>query len=185
MRLDKGFLRSVSAWPPALALLSELYRSQLTPDGRIIGSVACSLPDRRRALALLSGLWRPCGAQAPSVPGQLASGQGLVMLCKPSQQRTEDLVATLGRPVTVVSRLDSPTSGVLPVVLAAPTSRVASCFEAQFAGRMVDKDYVCLCEGAPMGRSLPFKKASLKAARCGGHLWGGERRYQDFAHLRP
>ena len=98
------------------------------------------------------GLWQPF--TAPPDVQQLASGSHLLMLCKPSGQRTEDLAASLRRVVTLVSRLDSPTSGVLPVVLASPKSPVAAAFEAQFAGRMVDKDYVCLCEGPPMGRSL-------------------------------
>ena len=47
--------------------------------------------------------------------------------------------------VTCISRLDAATSGVLPVALGSGV--LAQWFKAQFAGRLVRKEYLCLCHG--------------------------------------
>ncbi|CAL1152549.1 unnamed protein product [Cladocopium goreaui] len=148
-------------WEVALGLLHHMLGMSHQPDGRILGSVVNCLrtKDGFAALELFSSLpiWvknaAPVTADLPDME-VLACGPGILTLCKPSMQRTEDLVARVAEVyphVTVVSRLDSPTSGVLPVILAEDGSNVAKCFQAQFAGRLVHKDYVCLCEGSSLG----------------------------------
>eukprot|EP00913_Durusdinium_trenchii_P028075 g26322.t1 len=123
-------------WRTGLALLDALLAAQLQPDGRIYGSVVGALRKEERE-------------QIPV----LAAAPGILALSKPSGVRTEELLllAGLTRGVSLVSRLDAPTSGVLPLILGASGSPVACCFQAQFAGRLVDKDYVCLCEGTSLG----------------------------------
>jgi hypothetical protein len=59
--------------------------------------------------------------------------------------RTEELVASLERvgfqwPLYLVSRLDQPTSGVLPLALGGDGSTAVNWLQAQFAGRLVEKD---------------------------------------------
>eukprot|EP00435_Cladocopium_sp_Y103_P071017 s206_g36.t1 len=46
-----------------------------------------------------------------------------------------------------MSRLDLPTSGILPVVVGQEASVPARWFLSQFAGTLVSKEYICLCNG--------------------------------------
>lgn len=83
----------------------------------------------------------------------------MVWMAFPSSQAsgisTEDFVAQLASELqvgslSIVSRLDYPTSGVLPLAIGVDSS--ADCWvRAQFAGRLVHKEYLCLCEGPPLG----------------------------------
>ena len=72
--------------------------------------------------------------------------------CEDSGISTEDFVAQLGRAgeLSIVSRLDYPTSGLLPLAVGVE-SPADHWLRAQFAGRLVWKEYVCLCEGATLG----------------------------------
>ncbi|CAE8586885.1 unnamed protein product [Polarella glacialis] len=93
----------------------------------------------------------------------LCHGPGVVGIFKPAGVTTEEAVRQLSqqlghrrhmpKPVDlhVVSRLDHPTSGVLPLGLGAVGSAAANWLGAQFAGRLVRKEYVCLCEGPSLG----------------------------------
>ncbi|CAE8648816.1 unnamed protein product, partial [Polarella glacialis] len=93
----------------------------------------------------------------------LSDGPGVIAIFKPSGVITEEAVKQLSQQLArqrhvpesvdlhIVSRLDHPTSGVLPLALGAVGSTAANWLEAQFAGRLVRKEYVCLCEGLSLG----------------------------------
>ena len=72
--------------------------------------------------------------------------------CEDSGISTEDFVAQLGRAgeLSIVSRLDYPTSGLLPLAVGVE-SPADHWLRAQFAGRLVWKEYVCLCQGPTLG----------------------------------
>eukprot|EP00929_Paragymnodinium_shiwhaense_P010332 TRINITY_DN11492_c0_g1_i2.p1 TRINITY_DN11492_c0_g1~~TRINITY_DN11492_c0_g1_i2.p1 ORF type:complete len:614 (-),score=99.93 TRINITY_DN11492_c0_g1_i2:72-1913(-) len=53
---------------------------------------------------------------------------------------------------TAVSRLDKPTSGTLVAAVGSPASLAANWLQAQFAGRLVGKEYICLSRSTvPLG----------------------------------
>ncbi|CAE8639941.1 unnamed protein product [Polarella glacialis] len=93
----------------------------------------------------------------------LSDVPGVIAIFKPSGVTTEEAVNELSQQLArqrhvsesvdlhIVSRLDHPTSGVLPLALGAVGSTAANWLEAQFAGRLVRKEYVCLCEGPSLG----------------------------------
>eukprot|EP00913_Durusdinium_trenchii_P029176 g27352.t1 len=87
----------------------------------------------------------------------LATSSGVIAISKPAGVTTEDLVEALQEQcqphgsLRIVSRLDHPTSGVLPLAVGIEGSMEANWLRAQFAGRLVSKEYLCLCEGAPFG----------------------------------
>ncbi|CAE7767918.1 unnamed protein product, partial [Symbiodinium pilosum] len=55
---------------------------------------------------------------------------------------------------------DQPTSGVLPLALGREGSAAANWLAAQFGGRLVQKEYLCLCEGPTFGPEGSFAELS-------------------------
>eukprot|EP00913_Durusdinium_trenchii_P001150 g1058.t1 len=80
----------------------------------------------------------------------ISASYGLVILNKPAGERTEDVQLALAQRLqsstSSVSRLDRPTSGVLTVVVGSKMAATTKWFQAQFASRLVEKEYLCLCE---------------------------------------
>lgn len=56
-------------------------------------------------------------------------------------------------PLYLVSRLDQPTSGVLPLALGGDGSTAVNWLQAQFAGRLVEKDMADMANG-PWGLGI-------------------------------
>lgn len=91
--------------------------------------------------------------------GIVRIGEGVVACLKPAGVATEVFVENLRcetlpeerGPFSVVSRLDHPTSGILMLALGEAGSPQANWLQVQFASRLVDKKYICLCEGEPLG----------------------------------
>jgi len=90
----------------------------------------------------------------------LGVGRGVIAVAKLPGVSTEDVLDQLRRQLraaghpgdlTVVSRLDKETSGVLTAALGPGTSGAAHFVQAQFAGRFVAKEYTCLCHGERLG----------------------------------
>ena len=81
----------------------------------------------------------------------LATAPGVLAIEKPAGTETHEAIQILSqelqRTVTFVSRLDQTTSGIVPVVLGDDTSVAANWLRAQWAARLVDKEYICLCAG--------------------------------------
>lgn len=81
----------------------------------------------------------------------LGAWPGICAVAKPGGVSTEDTLARwallLAMPLGTVSRLDLPTSGVLPFALGGDDSPAAHWLRAQFSARLVKKEYWCLCSG--------------------------------------
>ncbi|CAE7206808.1 unnamed protein product [Symbiodinium natans] len=160
-----------SLWRLAVSLVASMMRRKLTPDGVHVGdAVSCVRQARGEDAALdyLLTLRRPWGAllDMPSsravvkVPSLVWEPPFLAVL-KPAGTATEEflrrLAVELAPPATppmsiaTPSRLDHPTSGVLPVALGTGGSFAPNWLISQFAARLVKKEYVCLCEGPELG----------------------------------
>ncbi|CAE8621629.1 unnamed protein product [Polarella glacialis] len=90
----------------------------------------------------------------------LLESDGLFAVFKPAGITTEELVARLSqallsegypRDITLSSRLDVETSGVLPLAFGPESSAVGRWLTVQFAARQVAKEYICLCAGPILG----------------------------------
>ncbi|CAE8732097.1 unnamed protein product, partial [Polarella glacialis] len=106
-------------------------------------------------------------SNAEDFPGSvdiLSTGTGVVAVLKPAGATTEAVVKKLSQQLAIeqgahqpvdlhiVSRLDHPTSGVLPVALGAEGTIAAEWLQAQFVARLARKEYVCLCKGPSLGQ---------------------------------
>ncbi|CAJ1407971.1 unnamed protein product [Effrenium voratum] len=155
------------AWVAALALLDTAARARCPLSGMFAGAVASGIRKAHGEEAAVEFLtrsrWQWEGASPPKavnldtgdlLPGVqiLAEAPGLVVIAKESDVRTEVLVNAarklMRQELFVVSRLDRPTSGLLPL---ARGLHAMNWLQAQFAGRLVHKEYACLCEGSPLG----------------------------------
>ncbi|CAK9061829.1 unnamed protein product [Durusdinium trenchii] len=154
------------AWWMALALLNNAVEMRVSASGMYAGTVASALRKAfgdQRAIDFLKSsrsLWQqgPCQASREypeSTQGVhiLGEAPGIVVLLKEADVRTEALVnaasSKLKEELFVVSRLDRPTSGLLPLARNVPAM---NWLQAQFSARLVQKEYVCLCEGESLGK---------------------------------
>ncbi|CAE7469505.1 unnamed protein product [Symbiodinium natans] len=149
------------AWVSAIALLQDMMQKNFTPDCWAAGSAANAvrqglgaeaaneLLDKLRSRWQLTHSGMGSWELAAMIQAEmLKQATGIIAVAKPAGIRTEELVQ--GR-VCLVSRLDHPTSGVLPLPLGSEGSLPAQWLQAQFAARLVDKEYLCLCEGPSLG----------------------------------
>eukprot|EP00434_Breviolum_minutum_P003472 symbB.v1.2.003053.t1/scaffold161.1/size290820/4 len=160
-----GAAERSSVWVVALALLQGGTELRLRATGMYAGTVASSLRKACGEAAAIKFLkssrsqWEdgPCEASrrvfGRSGPLEMVGEfPGVLMLSKAANVRTETLVDAackqLEEDLWVVSRLDRPTSGLLPL---ARSLKAMNWLQAQFAARLVYKEYVCLCEGEPLG----------------------------------
>ncbi|CAK9088155.1 Dual-specificity RNA pseudouridine synthase RluA (23S rRNA pseudouridine(746) synthase) (Ribosomal large subunit pseudouridine synthase A) (rRNA pseudouridylate synthase A) (rRNA-uridine isomerase A) (tRNA pseudouridine(32) synthase) [Durusdinium trenchii] len=165
-------------WQLTLQLMSQMLEQRLMPNGMHVASAAQALKMPGMSARLLQdslGLWK---ANAPEVfiwnsnlkmtlaeagchREVLASRPGILAMSKPPNMTTEAILEELTDRVssrdpelacfTSVSRLDFPTSGVLIVAHGPPESPAANWLQAQFASRLVKKEYLCLVEGKSLG----------------------------------
>eukprot|EP00439_Symbiodinium_sp_Y106_P073702 s287_g13.t4 len=156
--------QQAGAWQDVMAILPLMLRHGLVPDAVYAGCAtstlrACRGEDYAFAfLRSLRSLWRPDGeSRIADGPEVLRQGPGIVAVLKPAHVTTQDFVETLrqrapvGTALSIVSRLDYPTSGVLPLVVGAEGSLQTNWFRSQFAAGVVKKEYYCLCEGPSLG----------------------------------
>ncbi|CAK9042192.1 unnamed protein product [Durusdinium trenchii] len=154
---------SSMAWEAALACLTAMQNAQMTPGAVEVGTLAESFnralghKAARELLCSVSTSWK--AGKKDAVPNFTAEeiimqGPGLLMANKPEGTSTEEfaaaLAARLNCRLSVTSRLDHPTSGVLPLAFGTESS-MEKWLVAQLAARLVEKEYLCLCEGEALG----------------------------------
>ncbi|CAE7214829.1 unnamed protein product [Symbiodinium sp. CCMP2592] len=183
-----------SCWERSLDLLRDFYQFW----ARASQEKSRSMPDpdyKTRHEFTGSGLEpRELEALLPTLPLLFeGEGEGLVAVAKPagisSEKALEVMAASLSKPLFSVSRLDLPTSGVLPAALGAEQSPEARWYLAQFAAHsLVEKTYLCLCQtnavGAEGSVELPLKVvATSRSSSRAVPSPEGKRARTDFAVL--
>eukprot|EP00439_Symbiodinium_sp_Y106_P041872 s4524_g5.t1 len=187
-----------SCWERSLDLLRDFYQFW-AEAARASQDKPTSMPDpdyKTRHEFTGSGLEaRELEALLPRLAPLLfeGEGEGLVAVAKPagisSEKALEVMAASLSKPLFAVSRLDLPTSGVLPAALGTEQSPEARWYLAQFAASLVEKTYLCLCQGALSGAregsvELPLKVvATSRSSSRAVPSPEGKRARTDFAVL--
>lgn len=166
-------------WRQALNIFAAMHEHQLEPTGILWGSVLGSMVRGTCSgqvpptLERLRARWADRGHAVPSLAMEAGGGQGrcpqprvllqapgVVALYKPSGMTSEKLRSDfeailkaqgLASNAVFVSRLDAPTSGVMPLPVGGGQSGAAHWLQAQFASRQVCKQYLCLCAGESLG----------------------------------
>ncbi|CAE7556907.1 unnamed protein product [Symbiodinium pilosum] len=163
---------SEALWQLSVALFAEEIACGVLaascPDGTQAGSVLSMIhraEGRSKAAAFaerLRQVWLRKDATDPQPAGTadglglkvLARGHGVLVVDKPSGMLSEEVFecvsAQLRLPVSSTSRLDQPTSGILPVCLGSETAGATNWLRAQWAARLVSKSYLCLSAGSAM-----------------------------------
>ena len=164
--LIEALFRKSSNWKRALTLMEEMPRRRVDLSGVEAG---CFVSAARKNLAdglvlpMLAGVLKkwldeeciPKPANVSKLGALLAEKPGILVVHKPAGITTENFVkmveVAVAVPLCAVSRLDHPTSGVLPIAVGKEDSGPSKWLKAQFAGRLVIKEYLCLCEGQSLG----------------------------------
>ncbi|CAJ1418534.1 unnamed protein product, partial [Effrenium voratum] len=155
----------------ALALLSELRRlwaSGNSGDGCGENGGSVEGPDFSAWQEVRP---RGSGDRLQKPVDVIYADETLVAIGKTPEVSTEQALQSLANQLKAtlfsVSRLDLPTSGVLPAVIGGEKTVQARWYLAQFAGAMVDKEYLCLCHGLlePSGSiCLPLRTEATSAS---------------------
>ena len=169
-----------SAWIAALAFLENLTTLRVVPDALHAGSAVNTLRKAHGAnramelLAAMRNVWMQHGGakkiniaasslqrDAVGDPRVLAVADGVIATLKPDNVTTPDFAEQIAAQfwpgtcsaevLSIVSRLDLPASGVVPLALGPAGSVAANWLQSQFASRLVQKRYICLCEGPSLG----------------------------------
>ncbi|CAE7250014.1 truC [Symbiodinium natans] len=146
-------------WAQAVTVLQNMHWERLLLNGVHAGlciDIAQKEFDMITARALGRKFlldWGQGAAQAASAhlprDDVILSAPGVVAVSKPPGVASQDLLAELEelsmQKLTTVSRLDLPTSGVLVAAVGDEQSAAAKWLQAQYSGRLVSKEYLCLC----------------------------------------
>eukprot|EP00438_Fugacium_kawagutii_P003671 Skav224241 [mRNA] locus=scaffold939:1411389:1412950:- [translate_table: standard] len=187
-----------SNWTGCLQLLEDMLSSRLDVTGVEAGCLASAAQkehDSDFAMKILKkfflqkfflqGVLTKLSDDPLPSPANIGSllmkKPGILVVHKPSGTSTEDFVKLMevafALPLSAASRLDHSTSGILPLV---SDSQISQWLKAQFAGRLVVKEYLCLCEGPALGAvgsthevTLPLQPGRLHE-RTEVRSWGRE-----------
>ena len=181
-------LETGSRWQMALDAVRVADGVRAVLNGVQIGTVACCLCTARGSGVALEFLdnarrsWLEAEVGAPkpqpSVKGAPADMPRIFGVSKPHGYSTEQLLQQLQRdmgcPLSIASRLDYGTSGVLPIARGTETFAATRWLQAQFAARAVHKDYLCLCVGDSKLTSRGRLNAAIVTSSRGLQKWTSE-----------
>ncbi|CAJ1339016.1 unnamed protein product [Effrenium voratum] len=180
---ERSFGAALSAceqqWPAAMFLLQEMFEVQVEVAASHLGCCALALKNGPGAETVEKFLepYRTAWHKE-------AQSSGVMALEKPPDVETAEAVKTLARRLGLrrpgsASRLDRPTSGVLPVALGEDGSGPVRWLQVQFAAKLVEKEYICLCEGETLGQC--GAKGSVDLPLFSDNFQESRRRGQWFA----
>lgn len=158
----------------ALALREEAPNGQ-TPNGILWGGVLSAMARARQDTSELVESLRSSWGTAEELElaesgeelggglGYIGAAPGILAVAKPAGITSEAVMQLVSRwlaqrgfnaEIMRLSRLDAPTSGVLPVAMAPSGSGVASWYQLLFAARKVVKQYLLVCSGKPLAEGM-------------------------------
>ncbi|OLP93143.1 Pentatricopeptide repeat-containing protein, mitochondrial [Symbiodinium microadriaticum] len=153
------------SWAQAVAVLHNMFGKRLWLNG-VHAGLCIDIAMKEVDVSTAHGLGQQFAQQwvqqaelpaaSVSLPHRddvLLSAPGIVAVAKPPGIASQDMLADLQKAskqkLTTVSRLDLPTSGVLVAAVGDEGSAAAKWLQAQFSGRLVSKEYLCLCHAEP------------------------------------
>ncbi|CAE7824220.1 unnamed protein product, partial [Symbiodinium microadriaticum] len=181
-------------WQQALGLVADMQLRKLNADGICWGSVlhAMKLAGRedlaQKTLERLRQRWAqpsarqvagPIGTSMKKLAPDVVIGDGVLAVFKPAGCTSESMLERLlakwraggwQGELTLVSRLDLPTSGVLPLALGGQADGPTQYLDAQYAARQVSKEYLCLAAGQSLGPR--GARASIDTPLLVSRSWG-------------
>eukprot|EP00434_Breviolum_minutum_P039275 symbB.v1.2.034872.t1/scaffold4340.1/size40954/3 len=172
-----GALEKANQWRLSLEILSVALSRSVVPDGTFAGSIAgavaaaCGEGSGMSLLREMLKKWLADVCIEDRADQKLAQEKerlertgikvldrrpGVLVLMKPSGISTETMMelafgTSWSRNVQTVSRLDYPTSGVVPIATGPEGSIPCYWLQAQFSAKLVKKEYLCLAEGSVLG----------------------------------
>ncbi|CAE8719281.1 unnamed protein product, partial [Polarella glacialis] len=167
------------------SLLSAMGRGASSEDAMhalmldLRGTWASSSPARLGIEGALRQLAVEAGDSSVQI---LQEAPGVLALSKPAGMTSEHalelvsnrlLRAGCASELSLVSRLDVPTSGVMPVALGGAMSGATQWLQAQFAARQVAKEYLCLCFGKSLG--LKGTEGVIDSPLLTSRFWHGQK----------
>ena len=177
-------------WEEALEFVRMATGANLLLNGVQLGTVASSVREARglgharKFLDHARRLWveaeppRPRPFAKQSSYQIIANTPGIFAVSKPHGCATEELVARLQQQMncelSIASRLDYGTSGVLPIAFGSETSAGTRWLQAQFAARVVHKQYLCLCLGDRDLSTSGRLRNSIRTCNVGLQKWTSE-----------
>ena len=181
-------LETGSRWQTALDAVRVAEGVRALLNGVQIGTVACCLCAARGSGVTLKFLdnarqsWLEAEVCArkpqPSVKGATADTPRIFAVSKPhgcsTEQLLQQLQADMRCSLSIASRLDYGTSGVLPIARGTETSAATRWLQAQFTARAVHKNYLCLCVGDCTLTSRGRLNAAIVTSSRGLQTWISE-----------
>ena len=183
-------LEGQQRWQQALDIVRVVARARMILNGVQVGTLAACMHQAagprfaREFLENMRQVWLEAEVCTSNPELRRTSHQviaempGIFAISKPYGSATEQVLRQLQGELrcrlSIASRLDYGTSGVLPIAVGSETSTATRWLQAQFAARVVHKHYMCLCAGDRQLTTNGRLKTGIRTVAKGLQAWVSE-----------